>query len=242
MKTKFFNAFLASITLFAVSCNDKPDTDNTKPTINTPEFLNGNTVVAGDSLTLNLGFNDNLELSEAYIEIHHNFEGHSHQKANVRFEYNNILTLSGTKENLVQTIFIPQNASAGPYHLEVSALDKAGNRSDISVSEFFITNSGQPQFSNTTSSIKTIAGESFNISFLVDDDIDLQEISYQIVNVQSSGTSEFEDDIDLVGTSDKSFSFNQNFSLSTAGNYEFIVRALDNDDNQSVLKIDIEVK
>lgn len=231
--------------LFAAGCNDDSvATDNTKPEITSVNFIKDSEIQAGDSLSLRISFTDDIELSEAFVEIHQNFEGHSHGKANTRFSDSKIIELAGTQEAITIDFEIPTNAAAGPYHIEISVLDKEGNRSDVKVLAFEITQTGQPVFTTLPSTINASPGQSFNVSFEVHDDVDLKEVSYVLVN-ESSGTGEIiaEQDIDFNGSDEKSFVFNQNFTApNETAQLGFIIRVLDNDENLTVGEIEIEVK
>lgn len=238
------------LSLFAVAflvggCkDDTPSSDSIKPKLSSLNFINGNSVMAGDKLDLRATFTDNMELSEVFFEIHENFAGHSHQKANLRHSDSKIVELTGTSDDVETTFEIPQNAASGPYHMEVSVLDAAGNRSDVKVFEFFITQNTQPVFTSIPTVINTTVGASFNVKFEVTDETDLKEITYEVVKHGSEGEEPlFEGDVDLDGADDKSFSFDQDFTASGfPTELEFIVRVFDNDDNLTLGVIEIEVE
>ncbi len=207
-------------------------------------MIDGQQVEAWDSLKMTTSFSDNLELSEAFFEIHENFAGHSHQKANLRHSDSKIVELTDKQDQVEVSFFIPGNAASGPYHMEVSALDVSGNRSEVKVFKFDILQSTQPIFVSLPPTIKTPIGSTFNIRFQVTDETDLKEITYEIIQPGREGYPPiFDGDIDLDGTDDKSFSFDQDFSASgSQGMLLFIVRAFDSDGNLSVAEIDIIVE
>ncbi len=240
-----FNYLLIAALLFAAGCkDDDPATDETKPTITSINFLDGASVRAGDSLNLRVTFEDDMELSEAFIEVHENFEGHKHGKVNQKFSDSKILTLSGTNSEQYVSFEIPSNAAAGPYHIEVSALDGTGNRSDTKVFEMTILQDDQPTFKSFPTSLTVSPNSTFNVTFEVEDDTDIKEISYILLDHNDPSAPALADgDIDLDGPDDLSFAFDQSFS---AGNVlttlEFVVRALDSDENMTVAEIEIDVQ
>ena len=239
-----FIGLVATTMLLAIGCSDNGNSDEDKPTITSVNFLDGNSIEAGDSLNVRISFSDNIALSEAFIEIHDNFEGHKHKKANTKFSASEILTLEGASDAQLASFIIPSNAAAGPYHMNISVLDAEGNRSDTKVLTFYITQPGQPVFKSMVQELTTSLNEDFTIEFEVEDDIDLKEISY-VMEDENNPDAEpiFDGDIDLTGPDDLGFTFKQTFSISSATDeVHFIVRALDSDENLSVASIEIHVR
>lgn len=226
-------------------CNDNSlSNDETKPIITSVNFLDGNTIPAGDSVNVRISFTDDVALSEAFVEVHDNFESHKHQKVNTKFSGSEILSLEGLSDAQVATFVLPNNAAAGPYHMNISVLDKEGNRSDVKVLEFFISQPGQPVFKSIVKEIDVSANTDFTINFEVEDDVDLKEIFY-IIEDHNNPSAEplFDGDIDLLGADDLGFTFNQKFSVNqTFSELEFIVGVFDSDDNLSIAIIDIHVQ
>lgn len=243
MKSIFISLVAISL-LMAAGCSDNGTSDEDKPTITSVNFLNGNSIEAGDSLNIRISFNDNIALSEAFVEVHDNFEGHKHKKVNTKFSASEILTLNGTSDAQVVNLIVPANAAAGPYHVEISALDAEGNRSETKVFALDITQPGQPMFKSMVTELTVNRNADFTIEFEVEDDVDLKEISYVIEdgnNLQDEPL--FDGDIDLTGPDDLGFTFKQTFSINKATDeVHFIVRALDSDENLSVAEIEIHVR
>ena len=237
----FFNALALMLTFSA--CNDDDGVDADKPRITSVNFVTGVDAKAGEVMEVRASFTDDENLSEAYFEIHENFDGHKHGKANTKFEASEIISLDGTQDEKTIEFSVPTTAAASPYHLEISVLDKAGNRSDVKVLPFNITQDGQPVFVNLNETMN-ISSKDFTIDFTVTDDIDLAEIIYELYEHTSNGEIEITDgDIDLDGSDDTSFKFNQNFSAPEgADELEFIVRVTDSDGNLTVGEVEIEVQ
>ncbi|MFT5513815.1 MAG: hypothetical protein ACI8SE_002226 [Bacteroidia bacterium] len=231
--------------LFIIGCGDnKPTQDETKPYISSVNFLGGNEIQAGDSLNVRLTFQDNIALSEAFVEIHDNFEGHKHQKVNTKFASSAILLLEGESDAKTANFLVPANAASGPYHMNLSVIDLEGNQSDVKVLSFSILQDNQPKFKSMVAELSVSRGDQFNISFDVEDETDLKEISYVILDHDDElASSLFNGDIDLNGPDDLGFSFNQNFSISKlTSEAEFVVSVLDSDGNMSVAVIEIHVQ
>ena len=162
----------------------------------------------------------------------------------MKFSTSEILVLEGTEDAQIASFVVPANAAAGPYHMNISVLDGAGNRSETKVFSFFITQPGQPAFKSMINELTVAPKTSFEIEFEVEDDVDLKEISYVIEDENNpNGEPLFDGDIDLDGPDDLGFNFKQSFSINTTTDeVVFVVRALDSDDNLSIAVIEIHVR
>jgi hypothetical protein len=73
---------LSAISLILVSCKKENDIDTEKPVINidfTGAFpVNCDTIYLGEEFQLKVRFSDNVELGSYGIDIHNNFDHHSH--------------------------------------------------------------------------------------------------------------------------------------------------------------------
>ncbi len=125
------------------SCSDKTDTpeqDLVRPTITwvgtLPDSLSG-----GSNLSLELGLADNAGLSQLKLEIHDNFDNHTHQKGSVLpFSWDSIITLQGINQVVNLSIPIPADIAAGNYDVLVQAIDASGNEALPSVKSLFLKN------------------------------------------------------------------------------------------------------
>ena len=236
---------VVSAILWGTGCNDdNTPSDEDKPTITSVNFLDGTSIQAGGSLNVRITFSDNMELSEAFVEVHDNFEGHKHGKANLKYDGSQILSLSGTSADQTANLLVPNNAAAGPYHLEISVLNAEGNRSDVKVLDFEITQLGQPTYTNLVEAMEVKAGEEFTITFTVEDDVDLAEVSYKLIDHENESAAPISDgDIDLEGSSDLSFTFDQKFTIdNSVQEAELIISTFDSDGNLSITEVEIDVK
>ncbi|MBD8388439.1 DUF4625 domain-containing protein [Dysgonomonas sp. BGC7] len=144
MKMKYiFYCFIFSF-LLACSGSDDDDKDMEKPGIN----MNGsnsfpqNCVILyrGESFSFRAIFTDNVELGSYSIEIHNNFDHHSHSTDNVEcdlepkkkpikaFVYNQDFAIPEGKiiYEANEEISIPEDVDTGDYHFMVRVTDKAG--------------------------------------------------------------------------------------------------------------------
>lgn len=159
-------AFIAGL-LFLISCSDKevaptPPTDGAKPTITwiAPDKTEI-TVAAGTPLPLRISFKDDVALGSVKIEIHHNFYGNSDNA----FVYNKTIDSGlGTSYNYKDTITIPATVASGPYHIEISCWDKAGNAAETFEKHLFVSTTSSPVISNFIFNGQYINSE-FEMSF-----------------------------------------------------------------------------
>jgi hypothetical protein len=116
----------ASISTFS-SCRKK---DDVRPEITLESPVINQTFVRGREIEVKATFTDNKELSEYKIDIHDNFDSHSHDKTqSVPWAEIIIGELSGKKEEINFKVKIPENTETGPYHFDIKCLDAAGNES-----------------------------------------------------------------------------------------------------------------
>ncbi|MDR1557785.1 MAG: DUF4625 domain-containing protein [Tannerellaceae bacterium] len=139
MKTNnlfFIICLMASLSLSFVSCESG---DTTRPVINLIEPAEGEVLSIGEEVHFEMELSDNEMLKEYKVEIHDNFDGHSHDEATraanepVPFFFEKTWDVSGKKNASIHhhEIVIPADATPGDYHVEVFCTDAAGNEAFI---------------------------------------------------------------------------------------------------------------
>lgn len=135
----------AILMLFLVlSCTQDEIIDDEKPVIDlsvTGAFpLNCDTVYIGETCTIKVRFTDNVALGSFGLDIHHNFDHHSHSTAisncamdpkktpgNPFIYIQNYSIPDASDEYLAHIdIEIPDNVDPGDYHLMIRLTDKEG--------------------------------------------------------------------------------------------------------------------
>lgn len=126
---------------FVASCSkDKEEVDTTKPVIELNEPEDGDELQIGANIHFECDFSDDVKLGSYMVEIHNNFDGHSHKAAATRASegeqplyLKKSFDLSGMRNAHVHhhDIFIPENTKPGTYHLMVYCTDAAGNQSVV---------------------------------------------------------------------------------------------------------------
>ncbi len=137
---KKFNILFVLSIVFAfafTSCDDDEMADTTSPVIELDEPEDGDELLIGGNVHFECDFSDNVKLGSYMIEIHSNFDGHSH-KARTRatgeepfFFKKSYDDIAGLRNAHVHhhDVFIPENVTPGNYHLVVYCTDAAGNQS-----------------------------------------------------------------------------------------------------------------
>lgn len=118
------------------SCSNDDDVDTTAPVIELDEPEDGDELLIGAGVHFECDFKDDVMLGSYMIEIHNNFDGHSHKTQSRAageepFFFKKSYDLSGLRNSHVHhhDVVIPENAQEGNYHLVVYCTDAAGNQS-----------------------------------------------------------------------------------------------------------------
>jgi hypothetical protein len=137
--------FFLSLTLILfVRCNKPAETDTTYPVIDI-SFSNAfpkncDTLYVGESTVFIAGFSDNVALGSFSLDIHHNFDHHTHttesaacamdpKKTPVKpFLLINSFDIPGGEKSYTasHSISIPADVDTGDYHLMIRLTDKEG--------------------------------------------------------------------------------------------------------------------
>jgi hypothetical protein len=117
---------LTFIGLCMVACSN--DTLPPQVTISTPaEEVR---LATGMPLNISVSYADNDILRQYKLDIHPNFDDHSHGKpAGLNPDWDTIIVgdLAGSTQSIQQNLVVPQNIRTGEYHLTAFALDVSGN-------------------------------------------------------------------------------------------------------------------
>lgn len=132
------------ILLLLLSCGQDNDHDIEKPVIDMSDPsafpLTCDMVYRGESFTFKALFTDNRELGNYNIEIHNNFDGHSHSTDDVDcepdekkkpvkpFVYNKDFSIPDGQISYraEATIDVPADIDTGDYHFMIRVTDKTG--------------------------------------------------------------------------------------------------------------------
>lgn len=139
-----YRLLIALLMLTLVACRKS---DILPPTV-TGVSVNGENqeqmldVNPGDTLIIRAIIDDNTELGQFKIDIHHDFDGHSHKSSMTRYAEIRIKNISGLSYNLEEMFIIPDTTASGIYHGTIQSLDAEGN---VSLPEVFYFNVVRPE-------------------------------------------------------------------------------------------------
>lgn len=137
MKTKSNIQFLFILSLVTVlsvftACSD----ENEGPVIQLNEPTEGAILMIGSSICLDMDLSDDEMLSSYKVEIHSNFDGHAHTRAEddtTPFHFQKSWSIADQKNAKIHhhEIEIPENATPGNYHLMVYCTNVEGLESHV---------------------------------------------------------------------------------------------------------------
>ena len=125
-----------SFLLFS-SCDKNDDGDTVKPVINLIAPAENVALKIGDDrgVHFEMELSDNVMLKSYKVDIHSNFDGHTHSRASgltVDFVFSKSWDVTGKNTHIHHhEIKIPSEATPGNYHLMVYCTDVAGNESYV---------------------------------------------------------------------------------------------------------------
>jgi len=253
MQKAIFVLFLTTITVLNSCKKDREDT--IAPSV----FLvrvNGaaeqTSVGAGTTITFYAEIKDNTNLKQFKVDIHNAFDGHGHR--NTPFSTQLIYNISGTAVYETKSIDISSTASAGPYHIVVTAVDEAGLESNIYQYDLTITQSGQPVITVTSPNMSSViavnANDTIAMTGTITDNIDMDSVMIYLEN-ESSGTKLYDETFALAGTADTLWNFTELATqlkyiiipgASATGAYGLVLKAFDNDGNVTLVEADVTVQ
>lgn len=150
-----FLKYLSSLALFflLLSCSEEEIKDTTKPTIDISNGYpqNCSVIKKGVPFTFKAFFSDNVALGGYTIDIHHNFNHHTHSTEEVEncsllpkkdavkpFKLIKTYKIDGNPKTFEakQTFTIDESFDSGNYHFHITLADKQGWSSIVGLSVF----------------------------------------------------------------------------------------------------------
>ncbi|TRZ42864.1 DUF4625 domain-containing protein [Robertkochia solimangrovi] len=143
-RIQYFIVSIIGMMLLACSGDDSVIKDEEKPTISL-NYIDGfpqtcSVLKRGSSYDFRALVTDNFELASYSIDIHHNFDHHTHDDQGVNCELEAVKTAvnpliymenymieGGVDEyEIIVTVEIPEDVDTGDYHCQYSVTDKTG--------------------------------------------------------------------------------------------------------------------
>lgn len=227
-------------------------TDTIAPEIQNLQVNAGGATVlsfaVGESFNVSASLIDNNELAQFKIDIHQDFDGHSHKMMTDPYSEIRIKDISGKSYELNETFSIPDTASSGTYHGTLRVLDADGNTSDASIFYFNVTRDNQPVIvSNLPSSISAGSNLNLDLDISAQGNALLSRYQLKIISTQTGNDlspSTINQNIAGTPTTWNPFTDGQisiPIPLGLTGKLKFRLRIEDNNKNNTIFEAEIDV-
>lgn len=211
-------------------------------------------LLSEQTLEIDLHFTDDKELSQYKIDIHHNFDCHSHGRRSETGEpwfVARIEKLEGKEQQITERLTVPANVAAGDYHLLVYCLDKVGNEAQPLVYSMKIRNRNDTQHptltltSPTQDGITLKRGDSFSFQGTVADDSDLTEGRIELFYYDPSNTLFTVNQYLFPEDTGKGYDFSIPYTVeatSETGLYQYHIKVYDKYNNATEIIIPVTIE
>jgi len=260
------------VLLFGISCKEKKKTapdavDNTaQPLISVvsknvttitenlcgSSFSNVLKVNTGTALQIQLNFKSSNTLSQYKIDVHNNFDCHTHGKtaASNPWYVLKLADITSKDVTVTETLNIPANSSVGNYHLTFRLLDELGNEAQPVEFNVILINpndSIKPTLSLTNpiaDSIGIMRGNNLNFTGIINDNLSLNGGKFQISYIDSANTEFDIEETFFSPTQGTTYNLNFNFLIPTysvKGPSLFYIKVYDEVNNMYEKKLKVTI-
>lgn len=212
------------------------------------------TVFTGENLSLHLKFTDDKELSQYKIDVHNNFDCHSHRQqtpGGVPWFLVRIRDLSGSDSRVEELLQVPENATVGDYHLLVYCTDKAGTEAEPLVYSIKVRNAADtapPQVTFTSPASEEVTAQKGSILTFqanVTDNLSLNNGRVELSYHDPAGTLFSVEQVYFGNNAGKQTTFSLPFQIETyaaTGPHLFHVQVFDEKNNavKKTFKVNIQ--
>jgi hypothetical protein len=211
-------------------------------------------LLSEQTLNLELDFSDDVELSQYKIDIHHNFDCHTHGRIKEVGEpwfVARIEKLEGRVLRITEELKVPANVTAGNYHLLIYCLDKVGNEAEPLVFSMKIKNKNDTQLPTLTLTEPSVEGvtlkreESVNFKGTITDNTDLTDGRIELFYYDPDNTLFTVNQYLFSEDVGKEYSFDIPYTIestSSSGVHQFHLKVYDryNNSTEKIIPITIE--
>lgn len=241
-----FYLFTITAALGLTSCSDDDSSDgldNQAPVVTIHEPTTDETADAGGEVHLDVELEDDVELASYKIEVHNDFDGHTHDRPfgveqTIPWSLNQTQELDPGQTNYTihQHLEIPENAAEGAYHLGIIALDQAGNQTEAYVEIIVGEDHSGEEHGITITDVHTedaAKGSEFHVEASVNAEHGIQTISVNLHGHDLTPEGDEEDwtySNDFTTYSGNSAEFVEHIDVpanATAGEYHITITVID---------------
>lgn len=247
---------LVFVSILFSACRQDEDHDTEAPVIEIryiiPEEtqaevceINGVMVLAipvDSSIQIGVRFTDDKALGSIKVDIHNNFDCHTHRSGNVIWEVLDIRELEGTQVDLDLHYATPENVRPGNYHLEIMCIDAVGQEAiphyfDLVVYDPVDTEPPVIEVLNPPVGAEHPRTELLEVSGTITDNIDMGLGEVEITLIDATGTTFSVDRIGFPETAGASVTFSTEYFIPgsvQSGEAELRLNAYDWKNNTTV--------
>lgn len=192
---------------------------------------------SGDSIRFGLTVRDNDLLSEYRMEIHDNFDCHSHSRNNTTiWSLQKVVDILDTEYQVQEVVGVPIDVTAGIYHCSFSAVDAAGNvvaeSIEYTLSILNATDTVPPTLALTSAATMTAStGDTITIAGSLNDNTALTGGRIELLYKNTTGNEVAVDTIDLdTSVTANTYPFSFDYIIPSNWNtrtYDMKVKAFD---------------
>jgi len=263
----FIFPMMLALVLSIAGCNDEDAIVDTTDPVVSNVLLNDTSpdedieVNPGTTMHFDAVFSDDVRLGELKIDIHNNFDGHSHGRINEEaepFSDERIIELIGREQTVHEDFVVPDNAATGPYHFNIQFFDNLGNEGDLMTIEFEIVDEAEQPLitiNNPTSGteVESSPGGTFTLDVDVSDPDGLEEVHAYLMEEHEDHdhdhgrvTSEepiWEIEVELNGALE--YQIDETVTIpanAEVGHYELKIKAIDMNGNVKIEEFEVHVE
>jgi len=255
--------FFTITTLFACKEEENVSGQNKVPTIHIinqsvpteSEYLcdalfdNVLKLTTGDTLKFLFEFQSENPLSQYKIDIHNNFDCHSHGKS-LDWSVLKVVDLTGNHALIEEKLLVPEDASAGNYHFMIRLLDVYGNEAEVKEFNIIIENSDDqvpPQININSPIENAIYNHSDNVFFngLISDNSSLEDGKFELKYTDANNQNYSLYEVFYTTGTTTSYTIDTSYTIGAfmaLGEGFFTIKAYDKANNFSTKTIPITIQ
>ncbi len=192
-------------------------------------------------------------LSQYKIDIHHNFDCHSHRleaTQSVVWQVIKVVNISGTEHLVDEELEVPENVRAGNYHFMLHAIDIEGNEAALELYSLKISNDADLTPPDLTvqqpasDSITIMSSDSIPFRLKIEDNRVLKGGKIEITYFDSQNTEFTVDQYFFPNNTNTSadYMFVHRFVIAPNGNLVFVLKAFDAVGNFTEKRLKVHVQ